>query len=367
METTRRILVVDDEVRMANSLKTLLSDSGYTVDVAYSGWEALEKLRLEPPDLVITDIKMSEIDGYEVMRFIKEKLPQTYVIVITGHANLESAIEAIHHEAFDYITKPFDFDTLRLSVEGAFSRLEAARFREDMISMLTHDIRIPLQSIIGYALECYNRRTGQWHPRAAEFIRNICIYCQKVMTLLDNFLTTCKIEAGRLFLSETQFDINYFIQDLVSILELGAEKRHIKIETTLLPESLVFSGDENLLFRGLSNVVTNAIKYSPEGSTINISCRLLTAENSPLQREALEISVTNPGPGISESDIPFIFERYKRAKNLSTIEGSGLGLFVVKSVVEAHEGRVLVKSKPHEFTTFSLVLPLRKPPPRLNP
>lgn len=361
MEHQKYILVIDDEIRTADSLKTLLEDAGYRVDVAYSGEQALQKLQADPPDLVITDIKMREIDGYDVMRYVREKLPHTYVIVITGYANLESAIEAIRQSAYDYITKPFDFDTLRLSVERAFARMEAERFREDMISMLTHDIRIPLQSIIGYAAEIYNRHTGEWHPRAPEFIRTICIQSQKVLALVDNFLTTCKIEAGRLFLCETQFDLNYFIQDLVTIMELLAEKRNIKIEVELLPESIVFLGDESLLFRALSNVVNNAIKYSPEGSTIKITCEHLPPEKSPLQRESINITVTNPGAGIHPDDLPFIFERYKRARNMRSIEGSGIGLFVVRSVVEAHEGTILVNSQPHETTSFSIILPLRKP------
>lgn len=358
----KEILVIDDEVRMADSLKTLLEDCGYSVDVAYSGEQALDIIRQKQPDLVITDIKMSEVDGYDVMRFIRENYPQTYIIVITGHGNLESAIEAIHHKAFDYITKPFDFETLRLSVERAFNQLEAERFREDMISMLTHDIRVPLQSIIGYASEIINRRTGEFHPRAKEFVRNICIYSQRVLGLVDNFLTSCKIEAGKLFLCETQFDVNYFIQDIVNILELLAEKKNIKIETELLPESVVLSGDESLLFRALSNVIYNAIKFSPEGETVKISCRCLTKEESPIDEESIEIAVSNRGPGIPESEIPTIFERYTRAKNLRTIEGSGLGLFVVKSVVEAHHGKVFIESKPHEITTFRIILPLKQPP-----
>ncbi len=356
----RHILVVDDEVRMADSLRTLLEDTGYQVEVAYSGEQALEKLRQSPPELVVTDIKMSEVDGYDVMRFIRDSLPQTYVIVITGHADLDSAIEAIHQKAFDYITKPFDFKTLLFSIEKAFNQLETERFREDMISMLTHDIRVPLQSIIGYASAIYARKTGKFHQRSVEFVRNVCIYSQRVLALLDNFLTSCKIEAGKLVICETQFDVNYFVSDLISILELTAEKRGIRIEFHPLDESRILSGDESLLFRAVSNIVNNAIKYSYEEGTVHIGCDYIPEGESPLNKEAVSISVKNHGPGIPPEELPHVFERYKRAHNLRTIEGSGLGLFVVKSVVEAHQGSVEVESIPDNTTTVRLILPLRQ-------
>ena len=358
----RRILVVDDEVRMADSLKTLLEDAGYQVDTAYNGQKAIDKLALDPPDLVITDLKMSEIDGYDIMRYIHVNLSMTYLIIITGHANIESAIEAIHSKAFDYITKPFDFDTLRLSVEKAFNQLEIDQFQDDMLALLTHDIRVPLQSVIGYASQIYNQETGKFHLRALEFINNVRIYSERVLALVDNFLMSCKIESGRLILCETQFDFNYFIKDLVAVYAVTAEKRKIKIDVEPLQQPVVFTGDESLLFRAFGNILNNAIKFSPEGAMVTVSCRELSPGESPLEKDTIEVTVNNPGPGIPESDLPTIFDLYKRARNLRTIEGSGLGLFVVRSVIEAHKGKVVVESKPYVSTTFRILLPKEQRP-----
>jgi signal transduction histidine kinase len=304
---------------------------------------------------------MSHVDGYDIMRYINENLSMTYVIVITGHANLESAIEAIHQKAFDYITKPFDFDTLRRSVEKAFNQLEIERFREDMLSMLTHDIRIPLQSIIGYASQIYDPKTDEFHPRAMDFLNNVCVYSQRVLGLVDNFLTSSKIESGRLFLCETQFDFNYFITDLVSFHEVRAHQHDITLKVDQLSKSEIFYGDESLLFRAVSNILNNAIKYSPKGSTVTVECKKYSAALSALGKDAIEISVINPGPGIPVEDLSDIFVLYKRAKNLRTIEGSGLGLFVVKSVSESHEGTVRAESIPYEKTKFTMLLPIRQP------
>ena len=359
MEIERRILVVDDEVRMADSLNTLLRDHGYNSQVVYSGKDAMAVLEKNPPDLVITDIKMSGIDGYDIMRYVHDNLPLTYVIVITGHANLESAIEAIHQSAFDYITKPFDFDKLKASVEKAFIKLEIEQFREDMMSMLTHDIKVPLQSIIGYANELYNRETDRFHPRAPEFVENLCIYSTRVMALVDNFLTSCKIESGKLFLCDTEFDFNYFIHDIVAVFEIYATQRSIKVEVEALEDSLIFVGDEHLLFRAISNILNNAIKFSPKGSTVHVRCNKLSEGESPIGKECVTVSVTNPGKGIPREELPNIFKRYKRTRDFMSVEGSGLGLFVVKSVMEAHHGTVYVESRPDEYTTFTLVMPLR--------
>ena len=118
------ILVIDDEKRMCDSIKVLLTNIGYEVDTAENGKIGIDKLKTTRYDLVITDLMMPELDGFAVMKYIKESCTNTLVIVITGYASVESAVRAIRSGAYDYILKPFDFEIIKISVERAWDKLE---------------------------------------------------------------------------------------------------------------------------------------------------------------------------------------------------------------------------------------------------
>ena len=124
MAVKSKILVIDDEKRMCDSIKVLLSNIGYEVDTAVNGRLGIEKLESNRYDLVITDLMMPELDGFAVMKYIKENCTNTLVIVITGYASVESAVRAIRSGAYDYILKPFDFEIIKISVERAWDKLK---------------------------------------------------------------------------------------------------------------------------------------------------------------------------------------------------------------------------------------------------
>lgn len=341
---------------MANSIKTLLANHGFEVSVAYSGREGLEKLRSGEFDLAITDLRMNDLDGFEVMRALDQK-PNIEFIVITAHASTESAIEAIHHKAFDYLTKPFDFDVLRSSVERAFAKIEAERFCNDMISMITHDIKIPLSSIIGYSSMIFDRTTGELNPRAAEFVQTINSNGLKILSLVDNFLTSCKIEAGKLTIVPRDVDINYIVEDLLVMFRADIERKRLDTEVMLSPGLPPVCGDENLLYRAVSNAVSNACKFTPEGGRISVRTSMVAASSSPLGQDSVLVEISNTGPGIPEKDLPHVFDKYRRGQHHGGVEGSGLGAYVMRCVVEAHGGRVQLESRPNDLTTARLLLP----------
>jgi signal transduction histidine kinase len=117
-------------------------------------------------------------------------------------------------------------------------------------------------------------------------------------------------------------------------------------------------GDENLLFRAISNVLSNAVKYTPKGGTIEMRTEVVEQAGSPINRKALLIQVSNTGPGIPPEELPLIFDKFRRSPNHTGIEGSGIGSYVLRYVVEAHGGKVIATSNPNELTTFSVYLPV---------
>jgi signal transduction histidine kinase len=354
----RRLLVVDDEKRMLDSLASLLRACGYEVDTASSGREALAKLAQYDYPVVITDLRMDDVDGFELMRSVGEGRHIAFII-ITGHASTESAIQAVQHKAFDYLPKPFDFEDLRKAVERAFAAVEAQQFRDDLISMITHDIKVPLSSIVGYATLIFDKTTGELNPRAKDFVQTIHSNALKILSLVDNFLTSCKIEGGKLSLFPRPVNINFLIEDLLSVFQAEAERKQLQIQTELASELPPVTGDENLLFRAISNIISNAFKFTPAGGFIRIRTLFEPAEKSKLGRDCALIEVSNSGPGIPAEDLPVIFEKYRRSAPQSAIEGSGLGLYIARYVVDAHHGSIEVTSTPNELTTFTIRLPIQ--------
>lgn len=352
----RRVLVVDDEPRMASSIKTLLEGAGYDVETAGGGREALKLLAESDFQVVVTDIRMSDIDGLKLIASQGART-NTEFIIITGHPSTESAIEAVQLHAFDYIMKPFDFEVLKASVDRAAAKVERDRFRDDMISMITHDIKIPLSSIIGYSTLVFDKQSGALHPRAREFVQTIRANGIKLLALIDNFLTSFKIEAGRLTFFPREVSLNYVLEDLAMILQVELERNGLHLETRLQPDLPMVMGDENLIFRALSNVLSNATKYTPRGETITLETSALVLEQSPLDGPCVRVRVSNPGPGIPPEDLPHVFEKFRRSRAHRGIEGSGIGSYVLKYIVESHGGKVEVASTPNELTTFSVYLP----------
>ncbi|MGI8908666.1 MAG: response regulator [Candidatus Sumerlaeaceae bacterium] len=354
----RRLLVVDDEQRMATSLKLLLEESGYEVETAFSGGEALQKLGARDFPIVITDLRMGDMDGLDLIR-ATEGRPGIGFIVITGHTSAETAIEALRLRVVDFISKPFEFEVLRAAVEKAFIRIDADRFREDMLSMITHDIKIPLSSILGYSSLVFTK-DGELNTRAREFVQTISSNGLKILNLIDNFLTSCKIDAGKLTIFYRDVNLEYLIEDLTTMFQVELEKNHLKLEADLCSPLPTISGDENLMFRALGNVLSNACKFTPAGGTIRLRTAIVGPDEGPLHARCVLLEVSNTGPGIAPEDLHSIFEKYQRSRTHSAVEGSGIGSYVLRCIVEAHGGCVTATSQPNELTTFSVYLPVDK-------
>lgn len=354
----RRILVIDDEERLAQSLAQLLRDEGYECEAAIGGREGIERLGNERFQLVITDLRMPDVDGFAVMDFITAKQLDTAIIVITGHASMQSAIAAIHQRVADYVTKPFEFDYLVASIEKVFAQREAAQMRQDMVRMITHDIKVPLNSIMGFAHFLVDRKTGAPSNQVPELSEKIVRNCQRIVGLLDNYLTHARAEAGRLEILPQPIRPDEIAHEAVRVVAHEFARRHIDFQHTIPELPGPIQGDEHLLFRAVCNLLNNAAKYTPEGGNTRLSVR--TEERATLG-PCVVVEVENDGPGIRAEELPTIFQRYRRAASGRGIEGSGLGLYVVQQVAQAHGGMVECESEEFVRTAFRIVLPCAGP------
>jgi signal transduction histidine kinase len=358
----KSILIVDDEKRMTDSLRDLLSSIGYTVTTTNSGEEAIAELKRQRYPLVITDLRMQGAGGLDIMRHIDEHTPRTLVIVITGYASTESAIEAVHYHAFDYLRKPFEFEDLKRVIERAFQKIELDQLREDTAAMITHDIKVPLTSILGFASLIYNRDKEQFHPRAREYTEMIRSSARKILALVDNYLTSAKQENATLHLHALPTHLFPLIDELMETYMNEAERRGIRLEVYMedAPPRAVL--DEALIYRATANLIYNAVKYGDPAEPIRLKVSRVDAAASGLDRPALRIEVSNRAPHLKNEDLNALFHRFKRAQKDGGVEGSGIGLYVVDAVARAHEGIARAEHLDGGRVAFSITLPMNLEP-----
>jgi signal transduction histidine kinase len=237
-------------------------------------------------------------------------------------------------------------------LQGEISeRQRMERQRQEFLTMLTHDIRNPLSVVLGYIdllQEELNTRRNE--DISKEILPRLRSNTLTVFSLVDNYLDVSCLEDRPFHLTKEAVDLNLLLSRVGQHYEIEARRRHIMLSFSLQPETPPVQGNLVALERVMSNLIHNALKFTPEHGCITISS----------SRTAHDViaSISDTGPGIAQEDIPILFEKYRRIEHAETHEGNGLGLFIVKALVEAHGGRVEVQSTIHQGACFSVILPL---------
>jgi signal transduction histidine kinase len=342
----------------------------YTVYTADSGEDAIEVLNRVAVDLVTVDLRMPGLTGTAVLHKIKQRDPDIEAIIITGFGSMESAIDGLRLGAFDYISKPFDVEQiLRLTRAGlerraAKSQLrersqsehlraqkaeEANRLKRQLVSAMAHDIKSPLGLITGYA-EFLSGRLEKV-PEAKEDMEFVCqiqASAQRISRLVSGVLDASRLEAGHPIV-RTPVHLNALVREMTQQQVLVLREKRLDLMLDLANDLPRVVGDEAQLGRVLSNLIDNAIKFTPPGGRIFVTSRR--------EDEAVVIEIEDTGMGIPKDELPLLFSEFRRLRGARRIEGTGLGLFIVKTIVEAHGGSVAAQSKEGRGTTFQLRFP----------
>jgi signal transduction histidine kinase len=384
MPTSPKILVTDDELNTLKTLSANLEDMGYRVATATNGKEALELIRKRGFNIVIADIKLPDISGLEILETAKELNPETAVIMITGHASLETAVDAINEGAYAYILKPVTMSDLETTLNNALreqrllvenrelveslqqsnKRMEEAnraleqvsQAKSDFTARMSHELRTPLNSIIGFSEVLLSQKMSP-ADRATheEFLGYIHISAEHLLHLIDSILDLSKIEAGKLTLEPREFNLRVLLEDVkITVLPMFTTKKqtlNIEIDDGV---NSVFA-DEPKMRQIFLNLLSNAHKFTPKGGRIKVVCQM---EDPHL----LHCSVIDSGIGISPQDQQKIFEEFGQVnKNpADNAKGVGLGLSIAKRLVELHGGSIWVVSEPGGGSTFTFTIPLTK-------
>jgi two-component system, sensor histidine kinase and response regulator len=362
-----RILAVDDTIDNLILVQTILEAEGYEIDLVSNGIAALEKVEQSPPDLILLDVMMPGIDGYEVTRRIREILGnKNYIPILLITAFHESSVvEGLDVGADDFIRKPFDTDELLARVRSLLrlkqsldEQKKMARQREDFVSRLTHDLRTPLVAADRMLNLFIEDTFCKISPEMKQAIGVMIRSNQNLMQMVNTLLEVSRFEAGKKTLNWESCNLKETAQEVIGELTPLAMEKNITLKLDiqeldhLKETSAVVMGDSLELRRVLSNLVGNAIKFTDTGSVeIKLSEQPATPENSSY----LTIEVKDTGYGIAPEDQATIFERFRQGRNKRS--GSGLGLHLSQRIVEAHGGTVGVTSVLGEGSIFTVCLP----------
>lgn len=368
--TSATILIVDDTPTNLDLLSAVLQRKGYAVRPVISGEMALKVLEKTTPDLILLDVMMPEMNGYEVAERLKadERFADTPIIFLSALDDAQAKVKALHAGGVDYITKPFNNDEVlarigthlelhqrRLEVEQlreadrqSFDRL--SKMKDDIMGMASHDLKNPL-SIIMTSIYLLEEMVDMGDEDVAYFVTRIQKSADRMRTLIHDLLDIARIETG-LGLNIEPVAWDGFVKEHVQAFLPTAQEKSQTLNLTQSYRGGNVMIDPSRIAQVLDNLISNAIKYTPEGGAINVQCEA--------QGENLHIMVSDTGLGIPKEALGRLFDAFYRVETPEhrDEDGTGLGLSIVKSIVEQHHGVILVESTLGKGTQFEVVLPL---------
>ncbi len=369
MEKRQRILAVDDALDNLILLDRLLKRQGFDVVSASSGKECLSQSSMLLPDLIILDVAMPEMDGFETLRHLRENemTKDIPVIILTANSKDAKSIEqGFSLGADEYLTKPIEQDELIARVRSILRIVKAEKqveqLKADFQSMLVHDLRSPLSVIIG-VLELGVKGEFDEHPQEMkELLESALKNSHKMLGLINNILDVAKFEAGKLQLNKQPGDFNAVVVGAVTRLRMLARDKCVTLVMEEGKDIPVCEYDSDKIDQGVTNLVSNAIKFTPKDGTVTVRTYVkhFDDELPTLKGDYAAMDVEDTGVGLSAEEIPLIFDRYRQVQSGRSTrqKGTGLGLTIVKRVVEAHGGRVFVESTLGKGTKFTIVIPV---------
>lgn len=364
-----KILIVDDVVSNVLLLKILLANEKFQVLTANNGKVCIDVAKRMHPDLILLDVMMPELNGFDTAVILKqdEEVKDIPIIFLTALHNTQDLVKGFKCGASDFLTKPFNKEELLMRVMHQISLVAARRLiqkqyeelkatinnRDKMYSVIAHDLRSPMASI----RMTLNLLVNVLSPDVIgqemfELIDNANKETEETHDLLDNLLKWTKSQTGALHVAFQDFELNDVLPGVIDIFMMIAESKHITLNLDLGSESLEVHADKDMFNTIIRNFMSNAIKFSHEGSSIDISVSHVD--------DFAKISIRDHGVGISPERIETLFSAGTSTAGTRNEEGSGLGLQLCKDFAVKIGGDVMVESVQGEGSTFSVLIPIIK-------
>ncbi|WP_300702677.1 response regulator [Bacteroides sp.] len=365
-----KILIVDDVMSNVLLLKVLLTNEKFAIATASNGRQALEQVDKENPDLILLDVMMPDLSGFEVAQKLKAN-PQTAeipIIFLTALNSTADIVKGFQVGANDFISKPFNKEELITRVYHQISLVAANRLilsrteelrctiagRDKLYSVIAHDLRSPMGSIkMVLNMLILNLPSGKIGEEMYELLTMANQTTEDVFSLLDNLLKWTKSQIGKMNVVYQDIDLVEVVESVIEIFNMvaGLKKINIKVEK---PEKILVNGDIDMLKTVARNLLSNAIKFSKEGSEVLV--KMESVEGMAV------VSVQDHGCGINEEGQKKLLHTDTHFSTFGTNneEGSGLGLLLCQDFVTKNGGKLWFISREGEGSTFSFSIPLKK-------
>jgi signal transduction histidine kinase len=382
--STLKILLIEDnlaEARLLQEFIKLTKSQNFSLVHVQKLQDGINQLNSEKYDVILLDLTLPDSQGLASIPQLLKQNPSNPIIVLTNTNDEELAIEAVRQGAQDYLVKRHvNPDTLVRSVRYAIERKqfleqlnqinqtletqveektaelfksrEINQLKSEFVSILSHDIRNPLNTILLAAGLLQRHNQGQKNDEEINHLQLIRSAIKNVSNLLDEASLIGKSDSGKLFYKPHILDLEKLCYELVQQSQLFAQEKQLNLIFTSSQNCFEFLGDDTLLKHIVSNLLNNAIKYSPPDSTVLFE--LIKQEKTIILR------FQDQGIGMTETDQKQLFQPFHRGENVGIIPGSGLGLTIVKQCIIAHRGEITVNSQVGVGSTFTVTLPITK-------
>ena len=364
------ILMVDDTPANLELLSVMLRGRGYKVRAAVSGKLALQAVRNAPPALILLDINMPEMNGYQVCAELKsdEKLKEIPVIFLSALSETMDKVKAFGAGGVDYITKPFQLEEVearvgthlelrrqKFELQQNYDKLrELERTRDTLVHMIIHDLRSPLTAIYAY-LELIKDKSESLPGKLSLYVDIATKSTKQMISIISDILDASKMEGGQMKLRLAECDLAGAVNESISGLRSLFEEREIRFIPPENPAMVL--ADSELILRVIQNLAANALKFTQDGGHIELAIEPAG--------DRVRVSVKDTGLGIAPEYRDKIFEKFAQVELPAGRQkySTGLGLTFCKLAVEAHGGRIGVDSEEGKGSCFWFELPVKGPAP----
>ena len=375
-----KILIVDDEIKNIKLLKGILFSEGYIFYEAENGEAAIRLVHEIEPDLILLDVMMPGLDGFEVCQRLKqnEKTKSIPIVMVTALRQKEHRLKAMKSGADDFLTKPVDSSEVMVRVKSLLriksyhdeisdnyreiaakndKLLELEKIKNGLVHMIVHDLRNPLTALSGY-LDLVLFDEENLSPNQIKCLHNSLENCHELNDMITGLLDIYKMEEGQMQLNLETADLDGLMNDVIQHFIIKAAEKQITITYDRADGEYTISVDRSLLKRVFANLLSNAVRHTPSGGKIEVSADPHPADGS------LHIEVKDNGNGLDPLYHQSVFDKFEQVKIKGpevAVGATGLGLTFCKLAVEAHGGKIWVESDgPGTGSSFQFSLPIRQ-------
>ncbi|MCB9008858.1 MAG: hybrid sensor histidine kinase/response regulator [Ardenticatenaceae bacterium] len=378
------ILVVDDNAVIRQIMKLALEQNQHHVTLAGDGREAIDLMRAHFFDLILLDIMMPNLNGFQVLELMSQEpdLAAIPVIVVSADSQIDSAIRCIELGAEDYLVKPPNQTLLRTRVntslrkkflhdheqahqaemEQLYEAVKSANYaKTEFIAMAAHELRNPIAQIA--TTNELLKRVGPLNETQAQLLGKVNFSLERMQALIVDLDDISRLETGNIRLEVNRLDLRQLILKIIESLDHDIAIKEHSLDVDV-PENLpLILADRDRMIQVLTNLLSNAIKYTPNNGEISVTAVY------EQRHQAVHVTIKDTGLGIHAEEQKKIFSKFFRSQDsdVQARPGTGLGLFITKSLIEKQNGRIWFHSQYGEGTAFHFMLPVAPDKPEPTP